>query len=125
MIKLRAHHGMCLFFFQGKGYSDDFIKNMAEKKEILSANPLVRLVDKADDICRACPNNYMGICGSYEKVNMYDAAVLELCGLDAGHELPFLEFQELVREKILEPQKRPQICGGCEWNDLCRYSPRT
>lgn len=125
MINLRAHHGMCLFFFQGKGYSDDFTKNMAEMKEILSANPLIRLVAAADDICLACPNNHQGVCSSAGKVNVYDTAVLKFCGLSVGCELPFLEFQEIVREKILETHKRPHICGDCQWNDLCHYSPRT
>ena len=28
-IKLRAHHGMCLAFFEGKGYSTGFTARMA------------------------------------------------------------------------------------------------
>ena len=27
-LKLRAHHGMCLAFFEGKGYSSAFTENM-------------------------------------------------------------------------------------------------
>lgn len=54
-ISLRAHHGLCLHFFQGKGYSEAFVENMARKKAMLEENPLVRLTDQADEICRACP----------------------------------------------------------------------
>ena len=29
--RIRPHHGMCLYFFEGKGYSEGFTKHMAEK----------------------------------------------------------------------------------------------
>ena len=35
VIPLRAHHGLCLRFFQGKGYSGAFVENMAQKKAML------------------------------------------------------------------------------------------
>lgn len=87
-ISLRAHHGLCLHFFQGKGYGGAFVENMARKKAMLEGNPLVRLTDQADEICRACPNNLCGQCESAEKVRRYDRAVLSLCGLTPGDVLP-------------------------------------
>ena len=27
-LKIRAHHGMCLHFFEGKGYSNEFTAHM-------------------------------------------------------------------------------------------------
>lgn len=33
--RIRPHHGMCLYFFEGKGYSEGFTKHMAEVKEWL------------------------------------------------------------------------------------------
>ena len=53
-ISLRAHHGLCLHFFQGKGYSGAFVENMARKKAMLEENPLVRLTDQREDICGDC-----------------------------------------------------------------------
>ena len=58
VIDLRAHHGMCLAFFQGKGYSGEFVTNMAEMKAVLEENPCVRLGAETDEICAACPNNW-------------------------------------------------------------------
>ena len=95
-ISLRAHHGLCLRFFQGKGYSGAFVENMARKKAMLEENPLVRLTDQADEICRACPNNLCGQCESAEKVRRYDRAVLSLCGLTPGDVLPYRELAERV-----------------------------
>ena len=45
VYKIRAHHGMCLSFFQGKGYSGDFVENMVRMKAILAENPEIILMD--------------------------------------------------------------------------------
>ena len=37
---VRAHHGLCMSFFEGKGYSDSFTANMAEKKMLLESGIL-------------------------------------------------------------------------------------
>ena len=125
VIPLRAHHGLCLRFFQGKGYSGAFVENMARKKAMLEENPLVRLTDQADEICRACPNNLCGQCESAEKVRRYDRAVLSLCGLTPGDVLPYRELTEQVRKTILLPGHREEICGDCQWTDLCQYKEET
>ena len=66
------------------------------KKAMLEENPLVRLTDQADEICRACPNNLCGQCESAEKVRRYDRTVLSLCGLTPGDVLPYRELAERV-----------------------------
>lgn len=119
-FKLRAHHGMCLAFFIGKGYSSSFVENMWEKKLFLEENnPLVEIVCEADHICDACPNNHQGTCSSLEKVNIYDQSVLKLCGLNTHSILSWQEFSSLVKEKILDANKRESICADCSWNSIC------
>ncbi len=117
--KIRAHHGMCLAFFIGKGYSGDFTENMSRIKEGLEKNPKVCIVDRADDICTYCPNNSSGICTSREKTDGYDRKVLALCGLDAGTELEWKAFEKLVEDKILRAGNRKKVCGDCQWDFLC------
>ena len=124
-ISLRAHHGLCLHFFRGKGYSGAFVENMARKKAMLEENPLVRLTDQADEICRACPNNLSGQCESAEKVRRYDRELLSRCGLTVGDVLPYRELTERVRKTILLPGHREEICGDCQWTDLCQYKEET
>ena len=119
--RVRAHHGMCLAFFHGVGYSSDFTKNMWAMKQLLEENPPVMLLAGTDDICAACPNNRDGVCTDQEKVIQYDRQVLHRCGLTPGTVMPFREFQMLVTEKILLPGKREEICGNCEWTDLCHF----
>ena len=87
--RIRPHHGMCLYFFEGKGYSEGFTKHMAEVKEwLLGKNgpASLRLVGTTDEICSACPHNKGGSCESAEKVERYDAGVLKYTGLKAGQD---------------------------------------
>lgn len=120
-ITLRAHHGMCLAFFQGKGYSDTFTAHMAQIKELLEENPgrRVQVAASADVICSACPQLEKGVCRSAAKTARYDHAVLEACGLEEGAQLAWQEFERLVEERILDGGKRRLICGDCQWDSLC------
>ena len=118
--RIRAHHGMCLAYFRGKGYSDEFSEHMKFIKESLEGNPNIYIVEETDDICRKCPNNRLGICEKPEKTAGYDKKVLELCGLAAGTQIEWKQFEKLVRENILETGKRSAVCGDCQWNSLCR-----
>lgn len=117
--RIRAHHGMCFSFFQGKGYSGEFVDNMRKMKERLSQGAEVVLVVGTDDVCAHCPNNRDGICTSSEKTADYDRRVLALCGLEAGTQIQWADFERLVQKDILTPGKREDICGDCEWNELC------
>lgn len=117
--KLRAHHGLCTLFFVGKGYSNDFTRNMADITEGLqAAGARITLCDSEDDICTACPNNKKG-CISSQKVKLYDRRVLELCGLIAGQNIPAQEFYAIVNENILSRGRLAEVCGDCQWFGLC------
>ena len=119
VYKIRAHHGMCLSFFQGKGYSGEFVENMGKMKAILEKNPEISLMDSPDDICAACPNRLTENCA--EKASRYDREVLWRCELSAGERLPYREFSRKVIETILRPGVRAEICGDCQWSSLCRW----
>ena len=119
--KLRAHHGMCLAFFIGKGYSDEFTGHMLEVKNSLEGNPYVCVTCSTDIICSKCPNNKFGKCTSEKQVNEYDKEVLRRCNLSDGDIILYNEFKELVYKNILIPEKRQKICGNCKWNELCYF----
>ena len=98
-IKLRAHHGMCLAFFEGKGYSTGFTAHMARILEYLEQeNPTVTVVAEADCICAACPHLANGICESADLVQSYDRQVLSLCDMVVHSVLPWREFAARVAE---------------------------
>ena len=118
-VLLRPHHGMCLAYFKGEGYSDGFSAHMKEVLDELQKGMDVQLYVGTDEICSACPNNQDGICEARDKVAEYDSAVLERCGLKAGQVLDFAAFTKTVQEKILATDKRREICGNCQWNSIC------
>lgn len=120
LFRIRAHHGMCFSFFKGKGYSGEFTENMWAMKEKLQKDPRVILLKEADDVCVHCPNNEGGKSTCLEKAKRYDCQVLAYCGLEAGVELRWKDFEKLVRENILDVGRREEICGDCEWSGMCR-----
>jgi len=128
VIPLRPHHGMCLAFFEGKGYSSAFTSHMQGVLDLLTeegrsqeAEIPVRLTIGTDVICTACPHNGNGICAADAKVSGYDRKVLELCGLTPGETMPFSKFAFRVQSEILSPGKRKSVCAGCQWEELCEH----
>ena len=118
-IPLRPHHGMCLAYFKGEGYSNGFTAHMAEMLEIFLSGRKIRLHVDTDEICSACPNNCGGHCTPGGKVAEYDQAVLDRCGFEAGQVMEFKEFTHQVQKKILATDGRKEICGNCQWNSIC------
>ena len=120
-IQVRAHHGMCLAFFEGKGYSAGFTAHMAQILEYLEQeNPTVTVVAEADCICAACPHLANGICESADLVQSYDRQVLSLCGMKEHSPSDWESFSARVAERILSQGKRSEICGGCQWSSICK-----
>ena len=118
-LPLRPHHGMCMAYFVGYGYSDGFSVNMAQLLRELGPDSLVRLTVGTDAVCGPCPNNRSGLCDKPELVEGFDRAVLALCDLKEGQVLRFSEFTALVQTKVLAPGLRAGICGGCQWDGIC------
>ena len=121
-IPLRPHHGMCLAYFKGEGYSDVFSAHMQEMLDIFQKGAKIQLHADTDEICSACPNNREGQCTDltfFSLVEAYDNAVLELCGLENGQIMEFDDFTDVVQKKILASGKRKEICGNCQWNEIC------
>lgn len=120
-IRLRAHHGMCLTFFEGKGYNKSFTAHMQSILNMMQDNPKLRIIAEGDLICSKCPNlTQEGICSTPDLVGKYDHQVLELCGLKENSEMNWNEFSRLITDKILAKGKREDICGDCEWSEICK-----
>ena len=123
---LRPHHGMCFQFYVGKGYDDNFTDHMGRIIREMEANPSAEIVVSAttDMVCANCPNNDGGVCLSQEKVARYDAGVLEACGIIEGETMTYEQFITRVKEQVIDAGLREEICGDCEWNDLCTRNTR-
>ena len=120
VFELRPHHGLCINFFEGKGYSPEFIQHMTEMIEYLNQhNPEIQLVLYTDRICSACPHNMNQICESEHKVLTYDKQVLALCNLHENQILNWKAFQGLIFQKILKQNQLSAVCRNCQWMNIC------
>ena len=131
MIVLRPHHGLCIRYFTGKGYSKDFVQNMSDLMGQLQPDTEIRLSVTKDYICRACPNMQGNQCTDNEKVLRYDEGVLEAIkealseeefyesGEEKYYKLTYGRFQEFIETYIMETKRFDTICGDCSWGQIC------
>ena len=115
--KLRGHHLICLNFFRGEGYSEEFIKNIYSviRKE------KVEIVKGADDVCARCPYLKDNKCSSNEytdeKIMLQDKEALELLGFS----LHMIVDWRIISDKlprIMEEWKK-QFCLDCGYQKVC------
>ena len=118
-MNLRPHHLLCLPNFIGEGYGDAFCANMAAKKALLEREDRFTPVCGCDGVCAACPHRQGDRCDAEEKVTRYDNAVRELLDLSPGVPCSYRELTDRVKREIFAPGRLREICGDCQWADLC------
>ena len=120
MFKLRPHHGICIGFFQGKGYSKEFTEHMTDTIKYLEKNnPQICVTFGTDEICRACPNNINGQCNGDEKVSAIDKRCLDALNIKDNTIINYKDYKALIKEKILDKAIGINICKDCQWTHIC------
>ena len=125
-IRLRPHHLLCIQKFTGHGYDEMFTAFMTKLVLRLRTMPNeeVFLISGCDDLCTACPNNINGNCSSLQKVGAMDRKVLSSCGLSAKASARWLDLVSLAKEKVLDGTAFYEICGECQWFELCKNTSK-
>jgi hypothetical protein len=127
-IQIRGHSLLCLQGFQGEGYNQEFVANMARIHELLKqhADTPVQVTAEPDQICAACPNLSSSGCslrrpGFEEEITAQDRKVIQLMGLRPGQTLTWHEVLDRIGHNI-RGEMLPDICGSCLWLPLghCR-----
>ena len=119
VYSIRPHHLLCLSFFEGKGYSSEFVAHTAAVLHGLQQGGFATITEGADDICRHCPHNQNGICRTQDKVLRYDKAVLIHCRLRPGQIYSWEELTNRAANSIILSGRLSAVCGDCEWQSLC------
>lgn len=116
MIKLRPHHLLCVRGFTGKGYSKDFIKNMAGVVSSLKNAGKVFITFDHDDICSKCPNLKNEKCISEENVRKHDSLVSRELDLEKEN-----IYSTISLSKDIDAKRKAlkRFCRGCEWFSEC------
>ncbi len=128
MLKFRAHHFMCTNGFQGIGYSSAFIKNYEKitNKLIKDPSTLIKVTNKLDDICGACPNQTkQKTCIEQNKISQLDQRHMEVLGICEGQVLSWNDALQIIKEKM-SLEKFNYACAGCSWQSygICENALR-
>jgi hypothetical protein len=124
LIRLRAHHFVCLLSFQGKGYGDDFVVGVAEIVTRLRSDPLAKsicLAQGCDDVCAFCPKRNDKACEDEDRISKIDADFRNILNISDSSAFSFTEIQQIVAARLkIDDFKR--ICKKCRWFDICSSS---
>lgn len=118
-LRLRPHHVLCLQFFEGKGYSEAFVRHMIELTAQLADDPAVTLTEGCDAVCAACPHNCGGVCDTAEKTASFDRRALGYLGLSVGDSMPWSVLRDAARERMIAAGRLSEVCCGCQWLYIC------
>ena len=119
MSFLRGHHLICLNFFKGEGYSQEFVEALFS---VLSAERFT-ISEGFDDVCKACPGwQPQDGCVTYgeDYIRRIDSLALSLLKLRPGDEVGWDEVRERLRG-AMGTWKR-EVCSDCEWKRVCSES---
>ncbi len=127
VLKIRAHHLLCLQGYQGFGYNQEFEANMNELVELIAGKPELKfeVITGIDIICVHCPHRVNNECRRDndlpDRIKETDLKVLT--GLDLK-EKTIENAQRLfsmVNRKFQTVSGLNGICGGCGWLDKCLW----
>lgn len=122
-MKLRPHHLICTLGYEGKGYSDSFVRHMNKITECLRTEDelSIEVVNSTDDICARCPHMLdIDYCEKNEAVKSHDEKVSQALCLEE-RKYTYQELLSIIRIKVT-PEILSQLCGDCMWLPLtsCR-----
>ena len=122
-MELRGHHLLCILGFQGYGYSEDFVLNMARINELRKSDKtIIKLINRPDDICSACPNLKDDVCENKmqnENIVKMDNEVLSQFNINQEYNAIDL-FNEVVL-KFNTLKSVENICNDCKWAEKCLF----
>lgn len=117
MAQLRGHHLICLNFFKGEGYSQDFVENIFRILE----DDQIEVIFGADDVCSKCPYLREGVCiykeNAEENIVELDQMAYKLLDIYPGMRTDW----KIIGEKIpliMENWKK-FACVTCDWKRVC------
>jgi hypothetical protein len=116
-VKLRGHHLICLNFFRGEGYSDDFIKNIYS----VIGRENMEIVEGPDDICARCPYLEDDRCVSVEytdeMIMQQDREALLLLKFEPGMMVDWRTISDKLPEILKE--WKAKYCKSCGYRKVC------
>lgn len=123
MLRFRPHHFFCTLGFEGKGYSEGFVKNFEAiadqlRKQGRSGDEIqIEVVAGSDSICAPCPNRAGEVCTTEEKISALDHAHSEILGIRPGDVLTWGEAKERLASRM-SVDAHHSACAACSWRSM-------
>ena len=125
MPALRGHHLICLQFFEGQGYSAEFVGNLNRVLKSAEVSE-IDIRRSADDVCERCPYLSNTGCGysedSEEAITELDEMALALLDISAEERVQWSEVKERTSRAF--PLWYEVFCSGCSWKAACEENPK-
>jgi len=126
MIKFRGHHLICLQFYRGEGYNEEFIVNLRDLITRANASESIIVTQGADDVCKACPYLKENTCkhkpDSEEQIKNLDNRALDLLGLYLNQIVLWHDIRSQV--DLATKEWFSSFCADCDWKNLCNEIKR-
>lgn len=118
-VRLRPHHVLCSVGFEGEGYNDAFLANMAlivngQMRQPDGPQMRVIITGVADSICAPCPRRVGLGCEAQSVIDDLDRRHAAALDIAPGQILTWGECMTRVRTRV-EPDDLDTLCEGCKW----------
>jgi uncharacterized protein len=121
MNNMRGHHLICLHFFRGEGYPENFIENLRDILRRAEAGEQIAVTSEDDDVCKICPYLKEKKCfyneASDEAIQAMDRKALELLGLGVQDIVSWLDIRGKL--PIIFYRWSKDFCRTCDWRHDC------
>ena len=121
-LQFRPHHFLCTLGFEGKGYSDTFVRRYSEIADLLrntlhGDDQIIEVTTFSDSICEPCPNRRGAHCDTPSKIQELDQSHGRILGLKAGDRITWREAKNRIRERM-SIELHHAACAPCGWRSL-------
>jgi len=127
MLKIRAHHLLCMRLFSGKGYNEEFTAYLGQLIKNLENGAIATftLVQGSDHICAHCPNlieDKTCLFGN-EEILQKDRQVLSELRLQMNSTYLYTDIDEKIK-LYMTKDAFEACCSSCRWfiSGLCSYN---
>lgn len=124
MLKIRAHHLLCIPRFKGGGHSKEAGRNFRSICKQIKNNPekQIKIIRECDDICLKCPHFNGKICVKRKGINkdilVHDDRVLKKLNIEKNKNYAAKQIFNLSVKEI-DSEQLKYICKGCEFLKCC------
>jgi len=125
IIKIRAHHLLCIPRFYRGGYDEKFAKNMKNAVQNIRKNPNQKVkivVGKNDDLCDSCPYWYKDKCVQTKQIGKWvvqqDNKVAKYLNIKPNSIHNAKDVFNLSMEKV-NSKTIKSVCKNCIFLDNC------